>query len=235
MNIALILSGGTGSRLGADIPKQYIEFNGKMIISYCLEVIFRHEEIDAVQIVADKSWHSKITECLSVIDKENKFKGFSVPGVNRQMSILNGMEDINKYATETDVVFIHDAARPFLTEELITQCFNNINGHDGVLPVIPMKDTVYLSKDGLKISSLLNREEIFAGQAPESFVIGKYLDANRKLLPNKILAVNGSTEPAIMAGMDIVMIPGDENNFKITTKDDYKRFCSLVTKKKGNE
>lgn len=234
MNIALILSGGTGSRLSADIPKQYIEFNNRMIISYCLEKVLLHNDINAVQIVADKSWHSKISECLSAIDIDNKFKGFSKPGTNRQMSILNGLEDIREYADDKDIVFIHDAARPFLTQELITRCLAEIDGHDGVLPVIPMKDTVYLSEDGKQVKSLLRREQIFAGQAPESFVLGKYLDANKKLLPDRILTVNGSTEPAIMAEMDIFMIPGDENNFKITTKADYERFCSLVVNLEGS-
>lgn len=228
MNIALILSGGTGTRLDADIPKQYIEINGRMIISYCLETILLHNQIDIVQIVADEKWHKEIMKYLSVADTNNKFKGFSMPGINRQLSILNGLEDISEYAKESDVIFIHDGARPFLSSDLITECLTEIKGHDGVLPVLPMKDTVYISRDGLKVNSLLNRNEIYSGQSPESFVLGKYLEANRRLLPDKILDINGSTEPAIMAGMDIVMIKGDENNFKITTKPDYDRFCSMV-------
>lgn len=228
MNIALILSGGTGSRLGADIPKQYIQVNNRMIISYCLQTVFEHSLIDAVQIVADKEWHDNILECLSNMNYSNKFRGFSSPGINRQMSVLNGLEDIAGYAKDTDIVLIHDAARPFLSMKLITECLSGIDGHDGVLPVVSMKDTVYFSTDGKRINSLLNRNEIYAGQAPESFILGKYLEANRKLLPDKILKINGSTEPAIMAGMDIAMITGDEKNFKITTKEDYDRFCSLI-------
>jgi 2-C-methyl-D-erythritol 4-phosphate cytidylyltransferase len=86
-----------------------------------------------------------------------------------------------------------------------------------------MKDTVYLSNDGKKVSALLKREEVYAGQAPEMFVFGKYLEANRRLLPDDILKINGSTEPAILYGMDIAMIPGDEGNFKITTREDLER------------
>ena len=87
-----------------------------------------------------------------------------------------------------------------------------------------MKDTVYFSEDGKCISSLINREKVYAGQAPEVFRLVPYIKANEALLPTEILAVNGSTEPAIMAGMDIVMIPGDENNYKITTMADMKKF-----------
>ena len=129
-------------------------------------------------------------------------------------------------------MLIHDAARPCLSEALITACIDALDGHDGALPVLPMKDTVYLSRDGKSVSSLLNRQEIFAGQAPELFVLGKYYEANERLFPQKILQVNGSTEPAILAGMDIAMIPGDEGNYKITTKADLERFRECILQKR---
>jgi 2-C-methyl-D-erythritol 4-phosphate cytidylyltransferase len=228
MVIALVLSGGTGLRLGADIPKQYIEVGGKPIISYCIETLSKHVMIDGIQIVAEEKWRGNIGEWLGSADINGKFKGFSTSGENRQMSIYNGISDIMEYAGNDDYVFIHDAARPFLTEDMITECIASAKGHDGVVPVLPMKDTVYLSSDGKAISSLLKRESVFAGQAPELFVLGKYIDANRRLLPKDILKINGSTEPAVMAGMDIAMIQGDEGNFKITTKADLERMRAVV-------
>lgn len=231
MNIALVLSGGTGTRMGVSMPKQYIEVNGRIIISYCLEQLLVHDQIDAIQIVADKAWHEVIMDAADKICKRlgntalfKKCKGFSSPGANRQLSILNGLEDIREYAKETDCVLIHDAARPLLTVEHITDCINAVRGHDGVIPVLKMKDTVYLSRDGLTITSLLDRSQIYAGQAPEMFRLGVYYEANKRLLPDKILHINGSTEPAVMAGLDIVMIPGDEENIKITTRSDLERF-----------
>ena len=221
MNKALVLAGGTGVRLGADIPKQYIEVNGKMIIDYCLETLDCSEKIDRVMIVADVIWQQHIK-------KDDKFMGFARPGENRQLSIYNGLMAIKGILTDDECgqskVLIHDAARPFLTCNLIDECFDAVEGHDGVLPVLPMKDTVYFSEDGKCISSLINREKVSAGQAPEVFRIVPYIKANETMLPTEILAVNGSTEPAIMAGMDIVMIPGDENNYKITTMSDMKKF-----------
>lgn len=234
MNIALILSGGTGTRMGTDIPKQYIEVYGKPLISYCIECISKHPMIDAIQIVAEEEWHELISESIEQLAKtkdteiSSKFKGFSKPGANRQLSIYNGLEAIKTYADDNDYVFIHDAARPMLSAKQITDCLKAADGHDGVLPVLPMKDTVYSSTDGKTITSLLNRKEIYAGQAPEVFQLGKYHEANRKLLPDEILRINGSTEPAILAGMDIAMIPGDENNFKITTRSDLDRFEQIL-------
>lgn len=228
MNIALILSGGTGSRLGTEIPKQYLMANGIPIISYCVETLSCHEGIDAIQIVADPCWQGRLSGWLEMADVKRKFRGFSRPGENRQLSILHGVEDVLGYASETDFVLVHDAARPFLSPQLAADCLKAARGHDGAIPVLPMKDTVYCSKDGRSVTSLLDRGTIFAGQAPEVFVLGKYRDANRRLLPEEILRINGSTEPAVMAGMDVVMIPGDERNFKITTKEDLERFRGMI-------
>lgn len=91
-----------------------------------------------------------------------------------------------------------------------------------------MKDTVYYSKDGRQITSLLDRQAVFAGQAPELFRLGTYYQANERLLPEEILRINGSTEPAVLAGMQIAMVPGDERNFKITTPADLERFRQIV-------
>ena len=228
MNIAIVLSGGTGSRLGGDIPKQYLMVNDKPIIIYCIEQLHINCNIDAIEIVAALQWQNDILKWLEKYKLTDKFKGFSIPGENRQLSIFSGLESVAKYAAGDDLVFIHDAARPLITQDMISSCIMAIDGHDGVLPVIPMKDTVYYSENGEAVSSLLNRSKIFAGQAPEVFVLGKYLDANKRLLPDDILKINGSTEPAIMAGMDIAMISGDEGNFKITTKADLDRFRQIV-------
>lgn len=227
MVTALLLSGGTGTRMGTQVPKQYIEVDDRPIIYYCMQTLFRHEGIDAVQIVADELWRETILDSLKELGA--KSRGFSAPGKTRQLSILNGLEDIRKYASDKDYVLIHDAARPLLSAKQISDCLDAVAaGHDGALPVLPMKDTVYFSEDGGSITSLLERSRVFAGQAPEIFALGKYYEANRRLLPEKILRINGSTEPAVMAGMDIAMIPGDEGNYKITTMADLERFRERV-------
>lgn len=233
MNIALILSGGAGIRLGAEIPKQYITVNNRPVISYCMEQFAKHEKIDAIQIVADTQWYGLILRCLEEYDRplygsRVKFRGFSEPGRNRQSSVLHGLEDIRNYACDSDIVLVHDAARPLLSTQLITDSLTAIREHEGVLPVLSMKDTIYKSKDGNKIYTLLDRNELYAGQTPETFQLGMYYAANRQLLPDKIYEVNGSTEPAVIAGMDIVMIPGDETNFKITTQKDMEYFRQIL-------
>ena len=227
MNIGLILSGGIGQRINSEVPKQYIRHNGRMMITYVLETVYKHDEIDAVWIVADDKWHDVIKEEQKGFAA--KFKGFSKPGSNRQLSILNGLRDMVHYSSPNDIVMVHDAVRPFLNAKQISKCFSAIEGHDGVVPVLPIADTIYYSQDGKKISGLIKRSQVFAGQAPEFFKFEKYLEANMALLPDKILTVTGSTEVAILAGLDVIMIPGDENNFKITTPKDLIEFHKILT------
>lgn len=222
MNIALILSGGTGMRMGMDIPKQYIEVNGQPILAYAMRAFEEHEAIDRIQIVADSVWHDYILKWTG-----EKFGGFSEPGDNRQLSIFNGLKDIVDFVSEGDKIIIHDAARPIVSSQTITDILNELERHEGVIPMLPMKNTVYEVEDG-KIHALLDRSRVMAGQAPEGFLVQKYFQANRALLPDRIYSINGSTEVAYLAGMDVGCIQGDESNFKITTREDLERFRQIV-------
>lgn len=230
MNIAILLSGGTGSRIGAKLPKQYMEAGGRMLIGYSMERIMKHPLIEAVQVVAAKEWRERICEeCREQNYDIERLKGFTESGTNRQMSIFNALRDILVYAREDDHVLIHDAVRPLVTEEQITACLEALTDYEGVMPVLHVKDTMYqISEDGTCISALLDRSRLAAGQAPEGYHLGKYYRANQRLLPDKILQVNGSTEPAVMAGMKVRIISGIESNYKITTPDDLERFRQSV-------
>ena len=232
MNIAILLSGGTGQRLGGDIPKQYIKVEGKPIIIYSLETLENSNWIDKIQIVAHNQWIHEIEKWAAEYCVDKKICGYSAPGENRQMSIYNALLDINAFAKPNDNVFIHDSARPNLDLSTIQASFDALSGYDGVIPVLPMKDTVYLSKEGQQIDALLDRKQVFAGQSPETFIYGKYLKANQRLMASgEILNINGSTEPAILAGMKMHMISGDERNYKITTGDDLDRFKEQIKAK----
>lgn len=213
-------------RMGIDIPKQYIEVAGKKIIDYSLDVFQICDAVDFIQIVAESKWVDVLD-----LNKYSKFRGMSQPGRTRQESVLHGLKDILEYASEDDVVIVHDAARPLVSEEILKELIDATHVHDGAIPVLPMKDTVYFSDDGKKITSLLERKCIYAGQAPEAFRLGAYFDANKTLSEAELLKINGSTEPAFMAGLDVVMISGDERNFKITTQEDLGRFEKIVNEK----
>ncbi len=232
MNYAILLAGGTGSRISSEIPKQYLKAGSHMMITHAVRTLLECCRIDEVCIVAESDRRSDIEiDILSAGCDTTKLISYANPGQNRQISVLNGMNELiaqKGKLDENDTVLIHDAARPLLSWELLERIYDALDGCDGVMPVLPMKDTVYFSEDGKKISGLLDRSKVFAGQAPELFLFGKYYEANKALIPDKILYVNGASEPAIMAGMDIVLIPGDERNFKVTTDTDMERYQTIM-------
>ena len=225
MAIAIILSGGTGLRASTDIPKQYIEVNNIPVIADSINVFEGHEDIFKYVIVAADKWTDYITKFTG-----EKFIGFAPAGETRQLSILNGLKVLSNIAADDDTIIIHDAARPFVSANIISELVNACKTHDGAMPALPVKDTMYIRK-GDKVHSLIDRDTIISGQAPEAFLYKKYLEANEALLPEKIMSIKGSTEPAFMAGMDVAVIDGDENNFKITTKEDLERYILIKSKK----
>ena len=235
MNYAIFLSGGVGARTESDIPKQYVKAGGHMMASYAMAPLVESESIDYIYIVIDDEWIEPFMADIGNDDGEiAKIRSFARPGKTRQLSILNGLDDIisdpNNEITEDDTVLIVDAARPFMTSAIVRNCYEAMSGHDGVLPVLPMKDTIYLSDDKAHVTGLLDRSKLMAGQAPELYNLKKYYAANKALSNGQMMAINGACEPAVMAGMDIVIIPGDETNYKVTTEKDLMRFIESKEK-----
>ncbi len=227
-NIAVILSGGTGTRLGGDVPKQYIEVNGRLIIMYCVETIARMAEIDEMVICLAEEWKSLVQEELNRAGVTKRVI-YSQPGEVRQLTIYNALQVLREQGIEDDaIVIIHDAARPLVSETLLRRCIEGCKEGDGVLPVLPVKDTLYMSKDGNSISALLKRSEIVAGQAPEAFRFGRYLAVHDQMKYEDILKISGSTEIAYKAGLNIKLVPGEELNFKITTTEDLENLKHVL-------
>ena len=229
MNAAIILSGGTGTRMGSDIPKQYLEAGGRPVIAYCIDVLRSSPDIDRIVVVASPEYRDLIR---SLFSDGDKLLGFADPGENRQLSILSGMNLLKSVMQNDDNVIIHDAARPFISGSMIRDITETLKESEAVLPVLPVKDTLYMAENG-RITGNLDRSRVCAGQAPEGFRFGPYLSAVESLLPERILEISGSMQPAVMAGMDIACIPGDEMNFKITTPADLERFNEILAGRAG--
>lgn len=224
MNFAIILSGGVGVRLGGNIPKQYIEVNNRPIIGYCLDTFQRNNQIDKIVIVISDEWKEPITSYI-IANQITKFISFASAGKSRQHSILNGLEACKTLgAEENDRVIIHDAARPNVDDDLINGCLSTLESYDNAMPVITVKDTVYYSEDGKNIKSLLNRDNIYAGQAPESCHFGSYYRINKSLSDDQLSAVRGTSAIAYENGLTVGLFKGKEHNYKITTMEDLNKF-----------
>lgn len=228
MNIAIILSGGVGSRMGLNIPKQYVMVNGQPVLNYCLQTFLSNKNIEALVIGVADEWIEFVKEHLAKLNP-TKPVYYAKPGETRQYSIYNALKVVreNGFADES-IVTIHDGARPLVSNELINRCLDGCKEADGIMPVIPVKDTTYLSEDGKHIQSLLNRSHLWAGQAPEAFKFGKYIKVHDEMPREELLKINGSTEIAFKLGLDCQMVEGDPMNFKITTPEDLSNFESII-------
>ena len=220
MNRTVILAGGAGTRMGGCVPKQFINVNGKPLLQYSLEAVRDCECAGEVWIVAGEPWRGAVQRMIKEAGISSRFRGFCDPSPERQVSVMNALTELMKEETaENSYVMVHDGARPLVSGELIRRCFEAAAGRDGAVPVLPVRDTVYRMEDG-RLSGLLKRDQLAAGQAPEVFRLKPYYDANLALMPDQIMRIRGSAEPAVLAGMDIVVIPADERNIKITTQED---------------
>ncbi|MBQ1507175.1 MAG: 2-C-methyl-D-erythritol 4-phosphate cytidylyltransferase [Ruminococcus sp.] len=227
MNTAIILAGGIGSRMGVDRPKQFLMVREKPIISYCFDIFQKHDRIDKIVVVVSDEWKKFVEEYAEKFSV-TKLCGFAPAGKTRQHSIYNGLKCIERNAPDTEIVIVHDAARPLVSDQIISDCIDGATEFDGAMPVISVKDTVYQSTDGKQIGQLLKRSELFAGQAPESFKFRKYLDIHNQVSDEEIGNTAGSSEIAYRHGMEIRMVKGSERNLKITTIEDLETFETIL-------
>ncbi|MDR1571349.1 MAG: 2-C-methyl-D-erythritol 4-phosphate cytidylyltransferase [Clostridiales Family XIII bacterium] len=208
---AIILAGGAGLRLSAlGKPKQFAEIRGKPLIGYALAAFEQCPDIDKIAVVAHEDWRASIPAI-------GKFHAFAKPGRTRQHSVFSGLLAMRDVLSDNDLVIVHDAARPLVTALDISECLRAVGGYDGATPAVRLKEAAYQSSDGTTIKSLLNRDELFAGQTPEAYRYGKYLMAHDNV---DLAAIRGSSELAFKAGMAIRLFPGNPLNFKVTLAED---------------
>lgn len=229
-NIAILLSGGIGTRLGQATPKQYIEVDGKPIIAYTMEALERSPLIDGIVVVAADEWKAHVAAVAETYGI-SKFLSVAPAGENRQRSCLNGFLEVERLGG-CDTVLVHDAVRPFVSLAVIARGVALRKDYDAVLSVIPIKDTPYLSLDGREVSGLVDRSTIYAGQTPELFDFRLYLDAMRACSDGELDAATGSAVIAFRRGLTVAIAEGEERNFKITTAEDLDRFLLEIRRGK---
>ncbi len=228
MNFGIILAGGVGSRMQKDRPKQYLIIEGKPVIVYALERFQECEKIDRIVIVADPFWRGDIEEWMQQYGI-TKFLSFADPGTTRQDSVFSGLTCCMAYASDdNDVAVVHEAARALVTTTLITNIIDGLEGYDACIPVIPMKDAIIFSETGETIDDLIDRSKLFCGQAPECFRLLPYWQLNDRTTAQDRAAIRADHELCFQNNWRIHNLPGEENNFKLTTPGDIDRMVSLI-------
>lgn len=221
MNIAIILSAGSGSRFGSDIPKQFINLAGKNIIEYTIAAFEQNDKIDEICIVADTIYHEKLLE----ISKNNNFtkvKKIIQGGIERKDSSYNA---IKEYQNQKDINLIfHDAVRPFVSQRIINDCIESLEKYNAIDVAIPTADTIIqIDEISKTIENIPTRSKLQRGQTPQAFKLEIIKKAHE-------LANQDKNEPMFtddcglvkqyLPNEDIFVVNGEEKNIKITYKED---------------
>lgn len=220
MITAIILAGGIGSRIGASIPKQFIEVNGKPILAYTLEAFQTHPMIDRIIVVSVTGWESVVMSYSQAFGI-SKLSSVIAGGLSAIDSISKGVNSIK--SDEKDIIVIHDGVRPLVEKRMITDAIETARIHGAAMSAIPLKEHVFVLDNSGSASSYLPRENGIRSSTPQAFQSHILLNAFRK---NHNTAYSSTL--MIDIGQSIYPSYGSEKNFKITTKEDIELFKALL-------
>ena len=229
MNIALILAGGAGSRMEEDIPKQFIEVDDRPVIVYTLLAMQNHLEIDKIQIVCIKGWEEQLREYANKFDI-TKLNNIVTGGKTRFESTKIGMESLGNVADE-DVIIVHDAARPLVTVESLSDTIAVCKRYGNSMSVLDCVDTMYDRTTNEYTNKEVERENLVRGQTPEA-VTGKRMREMYKAAEEKNIKLDSISALQIALGWRVYFAKGSERNIKLTRKDDIDLFKALLNTEK---
>lgn len=229
MNYALILAGGSGTRMGnTGIPKQFLTINDKPILIYALENTLACKKIDKVVLVCKPDYISYAHNLLFEYELANSIV-MTEGGTSRLDSVLNGLNFINeKYDVKDDDIFIvNDSVRIFTSQRIYEECLENAKTHDGASTVYHLEETVSeANEDGLLFHNY-PRENHYSVQSPQAFKIKGFLDAVSKLSDEQRAKLTDLAEAFYNINKPVFPVIGEKDNIKITTPFDIE----LATKK----
>ena len=229
MNIGLILAAGSGSRMGnADKPKQFLPIYGKPLMIHTIEAFEVHEEIDAIVIVTNQDYVEQVKVWCKQYDLL-KVKAVVAGGEERQISVYNGLQAVKNIAkSDDDIVLIHDAARPLISQRIISDNIEVCAKYGAVDTVIKASDTIVRSKNNESISDIPLRKELYQGQTPQTFKLSLILDAHEQARKNNLPDVTDDAKLVLSLGKEVRLVEGSKQNFKITTFDDLMMLKALL-------
>lgn len=231
--IGIIIAGGVGARMGASIPKQFIIVNEKPIIVYTLEAFQKHPNIDYIVVVCLKGWEH-ILKAYAKQYNITKLKSIVPGGENGQASIKNGLNAASKISeSKDDIVLIHDAIRPMISEEVISDNIVKTEMYGNATTVVPCT-TVVLEKLNEEYSeNTIDRDTLLLTQTPQGFNLKEILDAHKKAKKLGITNSIASCDLYTKLGKKVYYSIGSETNIKLTRPDDIKIFKALLLLKKS--
>ena len=235
MNYVIIIAGGVGSRLGASVPKQFVEVLGKPVIAYTMEHFQNHPEIDAIELVCVDGFQGQLKE---IADKYGISKVCKIVkgGSEYERSIMNGVAGLKGIAKPDDLVIIHWAASPFLSEEIISDNIRVCKEKGNAISA-SYSYLLYGTNDGDCAKKSINRDTFMTLAAPQSFKYKVITDIYRQVEEKRMFDYVEAHTPAFMAelGIPIYFSKGSHTNIKITEKEDIDLFLGYLLAKKYYE
>lgn len=232
-NIALLIAGGAGNRMHQDIPKQFITVNERPVIVYTLEAFEKHPEIDAIAVVCIEGWEQVLWAYAKQFNID-KLKIVVLGGKNGQESIRNGVYELEKHFDKEDIVLIHDAIRPMVSAEIISDNIRVAREYGNAITVIPCAEAMMQTEDGVISAGSYPRERLKRTQTPQAFHIGQICELHRKALEVGITNSVASCTLMIEMGEQVYFSAGSEKNIKLTTVDDIDIFKALLIAKRSD-
>lgn len=230
MNIGLIIAGGSGNRMGQDIPKQFMHLDGAPIIIMTMQAFERHPDIDAIAVVCLKGWETVLQSYANQYNIE-KLK-WIFPGGNTGMeSIHNGIYGLRDAGcNDEDMVLIHDSVRPLLSQEIISSNIAICKAYGYAITGIQCREAILESEDGFTTTSSIPRDRLIRTQTPQTFRLKNIISAHEKAKQKGI--TNSVASCTLIAELDenieMHIVPGSEKNIKITTVEDLEILKALM-------
>lgn len=232
-NIGLLIAGGSGNRMHQDIPKQFITVNERPVIVYTLEAFEKHPEIDSIAVVCIEGWEQVLWAYAKQFNI-TKLKHVVPGGKNGQDSIRNGVYELEKYYAPDDIVIIHDAIRPMVGAEIISDNIRVAREFGNATTVIPCAEAMLQTEDGVASTGSYPRDRLKRTQTPQAFHIGDICDLHRRALKAGITNSVASCTLKIEMGEQVYFSRGSEKNIKLTTVEDIDIFKALLAAKRSD-
>lgn len=227
MNIGVIIAEGSGQRMHQEIPKQFMNVNDKPVIVYTLEAFERHPDIDEIGVVCLDGWH-EILWAYAKQYKISKLKWIVSGGENGQGSIRNGVFEAEKRYGEDDILLIHDAVRPLVSQEILSDCIVKCRKYGSAVVTVPCNTVILKKKDELSSEEVVDRQELAVTQTPQAFPLHKLVWAHKEALKRGITNSVASCTLMTELGESVYFSVGAETNIKLTTQDDLMIFKALL-------
>lgn len=229
MNIALLIAGGSGNRMGQDIPKQFMHVDNCPIIIHTMLAFQRHPDISAIAVVCLKGWETVLQSYANQFNV-TKLKWIFPGGDTGMESIHNGIYGLKEAGCDNeDLVLIHDAVRPLLNQDIISSNIAICKAYGYAITGIKCREAILESEDGFTTNISIPRDKLIRTQTPQTFRLGNIIQVHEEAKLKGITnSVASCTLVAEVGGRDMHIVPGSEKNIKITTVEDLEILKALM-------